>query len=149
MYGPAGHAYVYFVYGMHRMLNVVSEPDGRPGAVLIRALAPALGAERMRARRGRRGEPLARVASGPARLCQALGIGLELDGVDLAIPGELWIAAPGAPILAEALAGGVTVGPRVGVDYAGDGWAERPWRFGLTRHAALSRPFPGQAGVRG
>lgn len=142
MFGPAGHAYVYLVYGMHSCLNVVAEHDGVAGAVLIRALAPLEGVDRMRGRRGAAAGPDARLAAGPARLCQALAVDRGLDGHDLTAGRDLWIAdAP--PDLAGALAArGIVTGPRVGVAYAGADWANRPWRFGVRGHPSLSRPFP-------
>ena len=82
IFGDPGHAYVYKVYGLHHCLNVVAEPDGTPGCVLIRALEPVCGIDAMRSRR-----PVARradqIASGPAKLTQAMGIGMEAYGVDL------------------------------------------------------------------
>ena len=82
IFGDPGHAYVYRIYGLHHCLNVVAEPDGAPGCVLIRALEPICGVEVMRSRRAaaRRVEQL---ASGPAKLTQALGIGMEAYGSDL------------------------------------------------------------------
>jgi DNA-3-methyladenine glycosylase len=139
MFGPAGRAYVYLVYGMHHCLNVVCGPDGQASAVLIRALEPVAGLERMRERRGRTAGPDARVAAGPARACQALDIDRSFTGADLLQPGPLWLA--GAPQAIEAR--GIVAGPRVGVAYAGPEWASRPWRFGVADSPALSRPFPG------
>ena len=147
MFGPPGHAYVYLVYGLHHCLNVVTETDGEAGAVLLRALQPTEGLESIRARRGRPGEPDGRLAAGPARLCQALAVDRRLDGTDLTVPGPLWLAAPPEPALHAARAGGILSGPRVGVEYAGDGWAERAWRFGLAGSRSLSRPFPASARV--
>jgi DNA-3-methyladenine glycosylase len=142
MFGPPGHAYVFLVYGMHHLLNVVSESDGHAGAVLVRAVRPLLGIDRLRARRGRAVERPERLAAGPARLSQALGVDLELDGADLSVPGALWIAHPGTGRLSEARAHGILRGPRVGIGYAGPEWRTRSWRFGLAEDPALSRPFP-------
>lgn len=142
MFGPPGHAYVFLVYGMHHLLNVVSETDGEPGAVLIRAIRPVIGIERVRARRGRLLDRPERLAAGPARVSQAFGLDLAFDGSDLSAPGPLWIAHPGTLGSTEARALEVVSGPRVGIEYAGDEWQARPWRFGLAGDPALSRPFP-------
>ena len=142
MFGPAGHAYVYLVYGMHSCLNIVSEGAGRAGAVLVRALEPVAGMELMRGRRGPAAGPDARLASGPARLCQALAIDRSLDGHDLAIGTTLWIADPDAAIADRIAEARVVQGPRIGVAYAGADWGSRPWRFGVRGHPSLSRPFP-------
>lgn len=121
MYGPAGHAYVYFIYGMHFCLNAVTEADGRPGAVLIRAVAPQEGLALMRSRRG--AVPDRRLADGPGKLCCAFAIGRSQNGLDLTTSAELFIeagaAAPEAQIVAT---------PRIGV--RGDASArDRLWRF--------------------
>src|SRR5918997_1667672 len=94
MWGEPGIAYVYRSYGIHAMLNVVTEPLGETGAVLIRALEPLIGIDVMRARREVDDERL--LCSGPGKLCQALGIGLDLHGTDLVSSDTLWIS-PGQP----------------------------------------------------
>lgn len=142
MFGPGGRAYVYLVYGIHRCLNVVAGPDGAPGAVLVRAAAPLDGVDEMTARRGHPSSPPARLAAGPGLVTQALGVGLDLDGIDLTRPGALWLAAPPPDVSIELGADGVVAGPRIGVAYAGPPWADVPWRFGWRGHPALSRPFP-------
>jgi DNA-3-methyladenine glycosylase len=147
MFGPAGHAYVYLIYGMHSCLNVVTGPDGYPAAVLIRALEPLEGTGRMDGDRSHPG----RIASGPGRLTRALQITRALNRIDLCAPGPLSIEAgaaagrskPGgdgrtSPGLRRAV---ILRGPRIGVDYAG-AWARKPWRYGLRGSHALSRPFP-------
>ncbi|MBV9895578.1 MAG: DNA-3-methyladenine glycosylase [Chloroflexi bacterium] len=118
MYGPAGFAYVFQVYGMHFCFNVVTERDDFPGAVLVRAIEPADPTER---------------GSGPALVCRALRITRVCDGMDL-VTSNLLIAD--APEVADT---DVRVGPRVGVDYAGE-WAGRPWRFWVANSQHVSRP---------
>lgn len=148
MFGPAGHAYVYLVYGLHECLNVVGEQDGRAGAVLLRALEPVVGVELMRRRRGRPHDPDWRLAAGPARLSQALGVDRQLDGYDLTLGERLWLAEDESPVAAGDERGkpgrfgaaGIASGPRVGVGYAGGEWAARPWRFWLAGHRSVSRP---------
>jgi DNA-3-methyladenine glycosylase len=129
LFGPPGRAYVYFSYGMHALLNAVCEPDGVGAAVLIRALEPLEGIETMRSRRGlERAEDL---CSGPGKLTQALGIGLELNDTDLATgPIVFEGAAPGWEDV-EPLAG-----VRVGITKA----AELPWRFAAPGVPSVSRP---------
>jgi DNA-3-methyladenine glycosylase len=135
MFGPVGNAYVYLVYGMHECLNVVAfaEPT-EAGAVLIRAIEPAVGVDLMRARRGRQEDPDARLCAGPARLCQALGVNRTFDGHDLTVGEGLWLAAPMATLGAD-----VSVGIRIGVDYAADGWAGRQSRYWVTGNQSVSR----------
>jgi DNA-3-methyladenine glycosylase len=128
MFLPAGHAYVYRSYGIHWCLNVVCGPAGVASAVLIRALEPTAGLEQMRARRG-----LADVhvlCSGPGRLCQALAVTREHDGLPLDRPPFRLQPRTAAPTIVS--------GPRVGISKA----VELPWRYGLAGSRFLSRPFP-------
>ena len=131
MFGPAGFAYVYFSYGMHWCLNVVTGPAGQASAVLLRAGAVVRGVPMARLRRpAARAE--AELARGPARLCSALGLDGASTGLDL--------LAPSSPVrLVAATDAGpsslVRSGPRVGVSQA----AERPWRFWLDGEASVSR----------
>jgi len=119
MYGRAGIAYVYFTYGRHWMLNAVTEAQGFPAAVLIRAIRPLEGVEVIHRRRH------GRDTNGPAKLTQALGIGGAQNGVDLTRrDGPLWIEA-GALIRDES----VTIGPRVGLYSVPEPWKSKPWRF--------------------
>ena len=119
MYGPPGHAYVYFTYGNHWMLNAVTEPEGFPAAVLIRAIQPIEGVEVMSARRN------GRDTFGPGKLCQAMGIGKNENTVDLTVASSgLWIEA-GISIPDES----VTIGPRVGLNSVPEPWKSIPWRF--------------------
>lgn len=122
MYGPPGHAYVYFIYGMHYCLNVVTAQEGFPAAVLIRALEPLEGIETMRKQRG--GVPDEQLTNGPARLCQALAIDRRFNGADLCTPDALLFIEEDTAVPDEA----VVTGPRVGV--RGDERARTvPWRF--------------------
>ena len=139
MFGEAGHAYVYLVYGMHDCLNVVAY--GAPaaaGAVLIRAIEPMVGVDLMRARRGRPSDADSRLCAGPARLTQALGVDRSMDGHDLTLGEDVWLAPPSA-VGSAAPAFEIASGPRIGVDYAGEDWAARPWRFWIAGHASVSR----------
>ncbi len=129
MYGPPGFAYVYFSYGVHRCLNVVTEPDGRAGAVLLRALEPLEGVELMR-RRCERTVPGARLAAGPGSLTRAMAVGPEHNGADLTTP-PLYLA------YGDRRRRAIVVGRRVGISAATD----RLWRFGVKGHPSLSRPF--------
>jgi DNA-3-methyladenine glycosylase len=125
MFGPAGRAYVYRIYGMHWCVNVVTGAEGDPQAVLVRALDPVAGQETMLRRRGR----AAGLASGPGRLCQALGITGALYGHDLTRP-PLEIR-PGGPVAEDE----VEVSGRIGVRAAAD-W---PRRYYVRGNAAVSR----------
>jgi len=124
MYGPPGYAYVYFIYGMHFCLNAVTEADGQPGAVLIRAIVPDEGVAIMRGRRGRVSERSDRgLTDGPGKLCQALGITREQNGIDLTASAELSVET-GVAVADEQ----VEITPRIGV--RGDDIARgRLWRF--------------------
>jgi len=131
MFGPPGHAYVFFVYGMHYQFNLVTTKDGAPHAVLIRAVEPLLGVEIMAKRRNLPASAR-ELTNGPGKLCQALGIGRESYGVDLC-GAELFLAE--GPTVRTARA------KRIGIDYAGD-WAEKPWRFYDPKSRYVSRAGP-------
>ncbi len=134
MYGPPGTAYVYFTYGMHHCLNAVTEPEGRPAAVLIRALEPLEGLEAMARARGVVAPHL--LASGPARLCQALGIDLRQNRADLRGP-ELWIE-PGEEVPDRL----VLASPRIGCERVPAPWAGMPLRVYVAGSPHVS---PGRA----
>ncbi len=123
MYGPAGHAYVYFSYGMHWLLNVVTESPGEPGAVLIRGMEAVEGLERIAARRA--GRPRSAWTDGPAKLCQALHITGEQNGIDLTAPEASLFLELGAPVEEDQVA----TGPRVGIDSVPEPWKSKPWRY--------------------
>jgi DNA-3-methyladenine glycosylase len=129
MFGPPGHAYIYFTYGMHWMLNAVTEKEGYPAAVLIRAIQPVDGIDVIAKRRGK--QPRPRWTDGPAKVTQALGIEKVLNGVDLCdTNGGLWIE-PGISIPDTS----VTIGPRVGLYTVPDPWKSKPWRFLVVKSA--------------
>jgi DNA-3-methyladenine glycosylase len=130
MYGPPGHAYVYFTYGMHHCLNAVTEPEGRAAAVLIRAAEPQEGLEWMRAARGGV-ERDTLIASGPARLCQALGLDRAHSGLDLTLAGGELRIERGARRRSEVVGASGRVGIRVAV--------ERQWRFFLEGNPHVSK----------
>jgi DNA-3-methyladenine glycosylase len=127
MFGPPGHAYVYRSYGIHWCLNLVCEDVEVPSAVLVRALEPTHGLDEMRRRRGL-DDPRA-LASGPGRLCQALGITREQDGLPLDRP-PFELRKRAAPVEVRA-------GPRVGITRA----TELPWRYAEAGSRFLSRPL--------
>jgi DNA-3-methyladenine glycosylase len=154
MFGPSGHAYVYFTYGMHFCVNVVCMPEGIARAVLLRAGRVTAGeslARRRRApRRAQTGPPGAMssrdLARGPARLCQALGIDRTQNGADLcSAVSELRLRPAGT----DSPAGGepaIAVGPRVGISAA----ADVPWRFWLAGDPSVSayRPYKSRSRAR-
>jgi DNA-3-methyladenine glycosylase len=131
LFGPPGHAYVYLSYGIHSLLNFVTEPPGRASAVLIRALEPTRGVERMRARRGR--HRVTELCSGPGKLSEALGVGLHLNGADLLAP-PFRLHEPARDLA-------VVTGPRIGITKA----ADLPWRYCVRGSRFVSRPWPGTA----
>ena len=134
MFGPPGHAYVYFTYGMHYCLNLVCAPAGTAEAVLLRAGEVVAGLELTRGR-----QPDARdrdLARGPARLTRALAVDRALDGVDVTAAGSPLRVLAGGPVPDAA----VLTGPRVGV--AGDG-ALTPWRFSIAGDRTVSAYRPG------
>lgn len=119
MFGAAGHAYVYFIYGFYNMLNLVTEAKDYPAAVLIRAVEPVRGIEQMK--QNRQTDSLHKLASGPGKLCQAFAIDRSLNGADVC----------GTMLYLEDRAGPTPkfdATPRIGVDYAGK-WKDKPLRF--------------------
>ncbi|HTU01082.1 MAG TPA: DNA-3-methyladenine glycosylase [Candidatus Sulfotelmatobacter sp.] len=134
MYGIGGTAYVYFVYGMYYQFNVVTNVEEIPHAVLIRALEPVEGLELIRRRRG--SGPDRALASGPGKLCIALGVDRRFDRADL-LGDRIWIEERAERLPASAIASG----PRIGIDYA-EGWVEKPWRFWISQSPSVSRRGP-------
>ncbi len=138
MFGPAGHAYVYLIYGMHHCFNVVTDTEGIASAILVRALEP--------------GPDVVGRTDGPGRLCRTMAIDRSHNRLDLTAEGTgpLWIERRQEPPI-----GAIATSPRIGVDYAGE-WATRPWRFFLpaSRHLSLrprgvSRVSPAPADATG
>lgn len=129
MFGPAGHAYVYLVYGMHWLLNVVTEPEGSPCAVLIRAVEPTVNEAAMRATRQALGKQL---SNGPGKLTRALTIDKALYGHDMTQADKLWISA-------AAHDASIVSGPRVGIDYAQPEHRDAPWRLWLEDNPWVSK----------
>jgi DNA-3-methyladenine glycosylase len=160
MYGPAGRAYVYLVYGMYDCLNIVTEAEGRPAAILVRAVEPVEGAAAMRearagwwrARRSVAGPDagareqgrLARLpehdlARGPGLVAAAFSIDRSMTGLDLLDPNSpLRLERP--PTAAGAVRPDVVVTPRIGIAYAGEPWVGVPWRFVDAASLAISGP---------
>jgi DNA-3-methyladenine glycosylase len=162
MFGPAGRAYVYLVYGMYDCLNVVTEPDGSPAALLIRAVEPLEGVERMRsdriARAGSRHRarasgrnvaeaarigrlPVHRLATGPGLVSAAFGIDTGWTGTDLCALGSA-LRLEAAP--ADEPVAAILATPRIGIDGAGPPWTAVPWRLSLVGDPSVS----GSAGTR-
>ncbi|MGI8800631.1 MAG: DNA-3-methyladenine glycosylase [Solirubrobacteraceae bacterium] len=131
LFGPPGRAYVYRSYGVHFLLNAVAEPEGVGAAALIRGLEPLDGLDLMRERRGL--ERLRDLCSGPGKLTQALGIGLDRNDGDLE-HGPVTIEPPAASWRPPA----ITASPRIGITRAID----LPWRFCVRGHPCVSRPAP-------
>ena len=127
IFGPPGHAYVYRIYGMYRCLNVVAEPEGCPGCVLVRALEPVCGIPAMRVRR--RAKRDVDIASGPGKLTIAMGIGMDLYGADLT-DSPLTIRIPVAARQIE-----IETSPRIGIKKA----TGLPLRFFIAKSPFVSR----------
>ena len=127
MFGPPGHAYVYRSYGIHWCLNLVCGEEGVPEAALVRALEPTDRLDLQRARRGL--DDVKALCSGPGKLCQALGVTREHDGLPLDEPPFELLARFGTPEIAT--------GPRIGITQA----ADLAWRYGLAGSPYLSRPI--------
>lgn len=129
MFGPAGHAYVYFIYGFHYMLNLVTESKDYPAAVLIRAVEPLQGIDLMQRRRNN--GSLRNFASGPGKLCQAFAIDRSLNGADLC-GNVIFVEDRGEPVPK------FWATPRIGVDYAGK-WKHKPYRFLIRGNEFVSK----------
>jgi len=128
MFGSPGRAYVYRSYGIHWCLNLVCEEEGSAAAVLLRALEPTHGLDRMRARR--KLDEVRLLAAGPGRLCEALGVTREHDGLSLDRPPFVLVPRSAEPEIVAA--------PRIGITRAVD----QPWRYGLKGSRYLSRALP-------
>jgi DNA-3-methyladenine glycosylase len=159
MFGSPGMAYVYLVYGMHACLNVVTEPDGSPAALLVRAAEPLLGIAQMRADRiaraaaNRRGTspdqaladtkrigriPDNRLASGPGLVAAAFGLDTSWTGTDLCDPlSALRLEQPAGEPTRHTR---IVATPRIGIGYAGEPWTGQPWRLSLAGHPSVSGP---------
>lgn len=134
MWLGGGHAYVYFTYGMHYCMNVVAGKAEEPVAVLLRAIEPTEGLDFMRQRR-KAAKRNADLCSGPAKLCQALGIDRQNDGTDLVASESLFIEKRRGPAIAPA---DIVASPRVGVAYAEE-WAAKPLRFYIANNLHVSK----------
>jgi DNA-3-methyladenine glycosylase len=130
MFGPPGFAYVYMIYGFYFCLNVVTEPEGYPAAVLIRAVEPLEGVDLMKKLRS---HPVrhTNIASGPGKLCMAMSIDKQLNGADL-LGTTIWIEDRNID------RGAILTSPRAGVDYAGE-YKDKPWRFFVDGSPHVSR----------
>jgi DNA-3-methyladenine glycosylase len=137
MFGRPGRLYVYFTYGMHFCMNVVSGRAGEGAAVLLRAAEPLSGLAEMRTSRGR--SSVRELCSGPAKLCQAFGVDRSFDGIDLVRGGDVWIAE-GTPVTASSMAVGRRVGIGVGL--------ELPWRFFVRDDPFVSKGRSGAGASR-
>ena len=123
MYGDPGRAYVYLNYGLHWLFNIVTERPGYPSAVLIRAIQPTIGIDRIRARRET--QPESDWTNGPGKLSQALGITGDFNGTDLTLPGSPISILDGDWISDSR----VTTTPRVGLNKVAEPWKSIEWRF--------------------
>ncbi len=139
MFGAPGFAYVFFVYGMHWHLNLVTTREGAPHAVLLRAVEPLTGTQLMASRRGLP-ETSVNLCNGPGKLCQAFDVERRHYGVDLT-HGSLFLSDTDLP------RGKLGRSARIGVDYA-EAWAEKPWRFFELGNRWVSRGRPSKHGPR-
>ena len=125
MFGPPGRTYIYFVYGMHWLLNFVTEGDGFPGAVLIRAIIPKEGLDIISRRRN--GQPKKQWTNGPAKICQAMNIDNQLNGINICARNAQVYVENGVEIESEL----IQASPRVGLNSVPEPWRSIPWRFKL------------------
>jgi DNA-3-methyladenine glycosylase len=164
MHGPAGIAYVYLVYGMYDCLNIVTEPAGRPAALLVRAVEPLEGIDAMRTARLDRWRarrktftaeaevtesarlaalPSQRLASGPGLVAAAFGIDRSMTGLDLLDPRSPLRIEPAPP---DEKRPNIETTPRIGIAFAGAPWTEVPWRFLIAGNPSVSGPRSGRPG---
>jgi DNA-3-methyladenine glycosylase len=137
MYGPPGHAYVYLIYGMYHMLNLTTEREGFPAAVLLRAIEPQEGIAAMQVRRqstNRSPLQLNQLTNGPGKLCQALDVDRALHNWDVTLGQDLWLE--NGQVIVEA---NVATGPRIGIDYAAPEDKAAPWRFWIQGNRFVSK----------
>jgi DNA-3-methyladenine glycosylase len=136
MFGPAGHAYVYFTYGMHWMFNIVTGDVGQANAVLIRALEPLEGLDVMNTLRP--GRPLNSLTNGPGKLAKALAIDHSLNGASLCSPGGvIWVEEmEDAPPIDPA---DICTGPRIGLGKTPEPWLSLPWRYWVRGNPFVSK----------
>lgn len=127
IFGPPGHVYVYRIYGIHHCLNVVAEPDGTPGCVLVRAVQPLCGVSTMRRNRG--SEQMTNLTNGPGKLTLAMGIGMDLYGADLTAS-RLTVRIPGTPARIK-----IETSTRIGINKA----TQLPLRYSIAGNQFLSR----------
>jgi len=133
MFGPKGHAYVYFIYGLYFCFNVTAGAvPGKPEAVLLRALEPVAGEEIMIKRRALANGKVANLTNGPSRLCMAMGISKAQNNTDLTAS-SLYIK-DASPVSKE----DIVEAPRIGVDYAPEEWKNKPWRFYIKDNSYVS-----------
>lgn len=123
MYGPAGRTYIYLIYGVYWLLNFVTESEGYPGAVLIRSLAPVEGKEKIARRRGN--QPEKHWTDGPGKICIALGINADSNGLNTCAPQANIFVENGQDLDS----GLIHAGPRVGLESVPEPWRSIPWRF--------------------
>jgi DNA-3-methyladenine glycosylase len=129
MWGPPGHAYVYLCYGLHQMLNLVTNAEGEGAAVLVRACEPVRGLETIRRRRGMKSGP--ELLTGPGKVGAALGLDTAMSGDALFRPGGLEVREGEAP-------SAIVAGPRVGIDYASAKHRKAPWRLAVAESPYVS-----------
>ncbi len=131
MYGSPGHAYVYFTYGMHWMLNAVTREEGFPAAVLLRAIHPLEGLDLIASNRP--GRPSAEWCNGPAKLTQAMAINGELNGCDLCNPHSPLFLESGLTIPENS----ILTSPRIGLGNTPEPWLSKPWRYYVSKNEVL------------
>jgi DNA-3-methyladenine glycosylase len=129
MFGPAGFAYIYLIYGLHHCLNMVTECQDYPAAVLIRAVEPVAGIQLMQARRGI--SDVRQLTNGPGKVCQAFAIDRSLNGADIC-GDSLYVEDR------DELPADIVTTTRLGIDYAGP-WKDKLWRFYIARHPGVSK----------